>query len=560
MGIVIVNYKQLNTCSITDSLEVIFHENNLLILKDKNTIRKVSLYNNKDSLCLVYGSVYSVEKLNKNENVAKIINDKFYKYQSSLFTKLDGRFLIFIYDKKNNRIYAIRDSLGFQHVYYTSNELEDLCISTSLNKIREVLKNSQFTINNQALNIYLTYQYLPYPFTMYKDINQLPPKSILSINRRIRQVLSYQVNRVNNDAEYANPADSIKEILIKSFKKQITGRENIGCFLSGGMDTSTNISLLCNKLQIAPKVFTASFQEKNYDETKYANIIARQYNLKHYIIKVTKEMTLELKKIVRLYENPIGDRAILPQYFVCKAAQSVGIESMVSGEGGDEFLGYPRNLEEACLGIEYVMKIVENSSLAKYYTQLTSVFSENERKTLLGINNNNLRSEEYLSRLYDSFGSVSSFEKIYYGQWNTWLIDNVLIKDNQLFEYYKMQYITPYMDIDLMTYLEGLSINNKIKGLKNKLYLKRAMNKFLPAAILRRKKHKFQVPISEWLKKDMYSFVREVLCSKKGFVNNKLDNKYVLKLLEDHRNNLQDNNRKIWALLFLDLWYNEHTL
>lgn len=550
-----IGYK--NNFFFKNNFGEIFHDVNFSVIQKKDNNKKISMFNSINYFCLVYGDIYN-PIMNKHNNTAEMIFTLFVNNKTNIFSKLDGRYLIVLYDKLQKKIYAVRDPIGFQHVFYFNKN--SFFLSTSQQDLLNFLGKHEVEIDKKALDLYLTFQYLPFPYTMFTNVLQLPPSSILIKQKLKTTILKYEYSNDDNNLfnVETNYSGRIKEILTQSFKKQINNNKNIGGFLSGGMDTSSNIALLSEYLNIKPTVFTASFDEKEYDETKYAKKITSKFNLKHHFIKISKDMIFDLYKIVKLYDNPIGDRAILPEYFICKHASSLGINKMVSGEGGDEILGYPRNLKESPSILNIIKNTSDNFELAKLYIDLTAVFSRQERSHLLGYLENQLISEKLLSGLYDTFNTINPFERILYGQWNTWLIDNVLIKDNQIFQKYNMSYITPYIDNDLMTLLKKIPLRNKTIGLKDKYYLKTMMKGMLPKSILKRKKHKFHVPINEWFKGGIYTLLYETLTAKNSYVNNHMDNKIILKLLIDHKKNVVDNNRKLWILLFFELWQNNY--
>ncbi len=153
---------------------------------------------------------------------------------------------------------------------------------------------------------------------------------------------------------------------------------------------------------------------------------------------------------------------------------------------------------------------------------------------------------------------MSSFEKIYYAHWQTWLIDNVLIKDCQLFNNSSSSLMTPYMDIPLMAYFASLELDVKLKKLNNKSYIKERFFHFLPSAILNKQKQKFHVPLAEWMRTSVnYSQLRSDLLSQNSVITAFLDRNIVSNILDKHYNNIEDNNRLLWALLFLEYWYRD---
>jgi asparagine synthase (glutamine-hydrolysing) len=316
------------------------------------------------------------------------------------------------------------------------------------------------------------------------------------------------------------------------------------------MDTRTNVALLAEELSIKPTVFTAGFTEVEYDETPYAKIMAEHYGLEHIVVTMTQDMVKNVDEISALYDNPMADRAVLPEFLICNIAKSRGLKYMVTGEGGDEIMGLPRNMSE---DKPFDLPAdTSNTQLAQYYHGLsTLIFPEMRLELMQGV----AMQESYLARMYDSFGPLSAFDKVYFGQWQTWLIDNVQMKDMQVMEQAKLQFVSPYMNKELMQFMAQLPLNDKLAGLRDKAFVRAAMGNVLPEKILNKPKHKFYVPMKEWFQGDTYGFVHDTLTTSDGFCAQQLDMPTIKRLLEEHKSGQADHNRPLWAMLFLNFWY-----
>jgi len=523
------------------SSRILYSKNDLYLIADE--VDKYFFHDEPNGWCLVLGSIVPTK------NPAQIIFRRFFSKIKDFIEGFDGIFLVVIFDKKTGEIHIINDVLGLMHAYYTLG-IDGFCLSDSLTNILQFVGNTEIDLS--SLNLYLTFQYLPNPYTMFKNIYQVPLSSMITYSKGVLKQNSYKELSKRKKFHFESDPKIIRDLLVRSLEKQISGnKKNIGAFLSGGMDTSSAIAVLTSEFGIKPIAFTAGFEDKNYDETYYAKIVAKYFGLKHEIIQVDEEDVYSLPEIASLYENPIADRAVLAEYVVCKKINSSGIKFMISGEGGDEVLGFPRNLPN---NIMFSNKLInDNNALAKYYDSLTSLFPENMRKQILL--SKNFKKENYLGRLYKEFGSKSPFEKILLGQWKTWLIDNVLMKDTRLFKYFGFQFVSPYIDKDLIKYISCLPIKSKMYGLRNKNYLKSVMKNSLPIETIQRKKHRFHLPMEIWFQGNMYDFIYENLISKGSFTTRYFDKRIVQKIISDHKIGKNDFNRPIWSLLFLEFWY-----
>ncbi len=532
---------------------VLYSDSNLLISLEPSEQKKVHFYQTDGKICIIFGGI-SIGAYNgtSSDNLASVYLEKYVGKPEEFLLISNGNFLVIEYDRHTRSLTALRDLIGLKHAYYSVTS-EGICLSSSIIPVLKFRGKGNNDISAESLDLYLTFQYLPQPYTLFENIFQLP------LNKR----LSYKDNEIkfiNNKYSYIEMLNrhkkeyttDLQDILSESFKRQIGDtKTKIGAFLSGGMDTSSNIAILASDLGIRPTVFTAAFKEIDYDETPYARIMAEKYQLEHNILTITSDAMKELPTISALFDNPIADRAIIPEYIICQKAKEMGITHMVTGEGGDEVLGYPRNLPE---DIHFEKRLFKNEALAEFYYSLSGLIQKDLRRKLL-IKFNNSNYHDYLCELYQEMDSFHPFEKIYYGQWQTWMIDNVLIKDTQLFQNLSLQFISPYMDLDLMKHCMSLTVVQKMEFLRNKNYLKNGLKKILPHEIIHKSKHKFHVPISEWLRYELYEQAHDTLLDTGGAIDKFIDKKIIIRMLEDHKRGKIDYNRPLWGLLFLENWY-----
>ena len=523
------------------------------IQHEENERNQIYIYKSQEKVCIIFGKIFTSEyRKGSMYNPARTYLNKYVNLTEEFLLIAGGKFLLMEYDLTTHTLLIVRDILGLQHAYY-SDTSEGFFLSTSILSVLKFRKEEKNSINPVALNLYFMFQYLPQPYTMFNDIHQVPLQKILIYKNGqiIHKNSKYKYVDMLSRHTYGGSKDLIS-ILAQSFKRQLnfTSKNNIGAMLSGGMDTSANVAILATELGLKPTVFTASFKEQEYDETLYAKIMAEKYNLKHKILIIKSNIVEDLPKITSFFDNPIADRAILPEYLICKLAKDLGIDVMISGEGGDEVLGYPRNLPER---MQFKKEHFDNENLSEFYYSISALLPKDYVNDLV-LNYNNT-ANDYLPNLYRNLKGLHPFEKIYYGQWQTWLIDNVLMKDTQLFDNFSMKFVSPYIDIPLMKHCLKLTANQKRVLLRNKSYLKNTLLKLLPDSIINKPKHKFGVPIAEWLRTELYEQVHDTLLSNDSITNSYFNKKLIKKMLENHKSGKIDYNRPLWALLFFENWY-----
>lgn len=534
----------------------VFSNNYILLEKDPN--ETFMSYDGGRYKTFVFGHIFFRKGGDVNHICDKIAAE-FHKNKYGFLEEFDGNYLVIIYDQVAKTLIFTRDVLGLYHAYYSLLD-GDLIISNSLTTIASLVsKKTSLQINPQSIDLYLTFQYLPSPHTMFNNIYQIPLRKIIKIESNKISMDNYKIKNRFSNANFNGQdtkiiAGEIKEMLIDSLRNQLPGSESkIAAFLSGGMDTSTNVALLVKELGIKPEVYTASFSEKEYDETYFANLISESFKLKHHVVRVgERDLVDNFDKITSLFDNPIADRAVFAEYIICKNISKNQFSALISGEGGDEVLGYPRNLAEQ--DIPKLNKLKSDRDIADRYYSLTSLVPEDVRRRLLKTNLLH-KKQNYLLEIYKQMDNKQPFEKILFGQWSTWMIDNVLMKDLQILNDKSIKFVSPYMNRDLIDYVTSLTSKEKEFGLSEKRYLKMAMRNYLPPEILSRKKHRFHLPVNEWLRHDFYDFAYQNLLAHNSLILRYLNKSVVKKILLDHKSDKIDFNRPIWGMLFLESWY-----
>ena len=149
------------------------------------------------------------------------------------------------------------------------------------------------------------------------------------------------------------------------------------------------------------------------------------------------------------------------------------------------------------------------------------------------------------------------FERLYFGQWRTWLRDGVYMKDSRLLRHLDLAPVLPFIDTRLMQYLADLPLEAKLAGLDDKQFLRTLLEGHLPQAIFERDKHKFYLPFPQWSRNEVKGFLRDNLLTADGFVVEQFGRDLVQRLLADNEIGVANHSRVLWAFLFLEFWYQE---
>lgn len=506
---------------------------------------------------------------------------------------LRGMFAFAIWDEKKKKLFLARDRLGKKPLYYFLDRMSLIFAS----EIKGILEDPQVKrkINYKAIHYYLTYNYVPSPFTAFNNIFKLPPA----------HYLVWQDGRIDikgywklNYAPKLNLSEKkcCGEILARleeAVKIRMLSDVPLGVFLSGGTDSSAIVALMTKVTKSPVKTFSIGFEDSAYNELPLARKVAELYKTDHHEFLV-KPQTIEiLPKLVWHYGEPFADSSALPVFYVSKLA-SGSVKVALNGDGGDEnFGGYRRYHFEQLINsynqlpslvrknINKIIKIIPytNSAKLNLFLEKSKVLLETapgsppERHLwLLYWFNYNLEKKLYsddfrekvgnanpldiMRESYKNFGGFSeTLDNMLSVEVNTYLPDDLLVKMDVACMAHSLEARSPLLDQEFMEFTARLPADLKIKKGKRKYIFKKAMEPLLPKEIIYRRKKGFTPPIDNWFRKEMKNFAYEILFDSKTINRGYFRKEGIENLLKEHCQAKMNHGEVIWALIFLELWH-----
>jgi asparagine synthase (glutamine-hydrolysing) len=527
--------------------------NVLVCLREGAGTTEHDVYDGPDGLCIVVGYVagrVSAAEVHRRYRAAGL----------AAVAALNGQFIVLVHNRISNETAVVRDRVGFGHAYYWVRG-DSFGISTNLPwLVRDDAEHGGPTPQPSARGValYLTYQYVPSPDSVVHGVYQLSAGAALRVGPDSHVEVSRLVwfPTVRPDIEPRSiraHGDRIIELITEAAADRLDGDAEVGVMMSGGMDTSTNAVVLVERLGLRPTAFTATFQDERYDESAFASHVATHLGVEHVTVPIQPEMITALPEVARAFETPNADQAAFAEHFLAVAAREHGCRFVVTGEGGDEVLGLPQSNTED----DDFTGLPDNpTNLAKLYLGRTELANTAQRKMLfpiLGVPEE--VATEPLVQIYHEYAPGAPVEIILYGQWRTWMVDGVYLKDSRVFRRSDVRAVVPMMSQALMEYVAALPTAVKLAGLADKLFLRSAVGTRLPAETLSREKHKFWLPVAHWFRNGARDFLRDHLDSS-SFIVGILGKDPISRLLSAHDTG-SDHSRLLWALLFLELWWAE---
>ncbi|MEG0306585.1 MAG: asparagine synthase (glutamine-hydrolyzing) [Clostridium sp.] len=559
----------------------------LSILDLENGIQPYS-FNNELEIVFngeIYNYIYLRDELIKEgynfttNSEVEVIATLYTHLGDKFVEKLRGMFSFIIWDKKKNTILGARDPFGIKPFYYIENE-SGLYVASELKSFHANPNSSCTEIDNGALHDYLTFQFVPEPKTLLKDVKVLKPghtiKKVLGEKHEINCYYTIKFNPTPGSKD--EKMEEIRNVMEDSVRLHMQSEVPIASFLSGGID-STVVTALAKKHMPDLKTFTIGFDRNGYSEIDLARETADKLGLENINTMIShEEFANELPKIIWHMDEPVADPAAIPLYFIAKeAAKHVTV--ILSGEGADEvFGGYtiyhepnslkmfdyvPGFLKKALKsGASFVPQGTKGKSfiergctpMRERYVGNANIFTDLEKPNVLNKFESKYTVKSAMNDIYDRASNYDPITQMQFVDFNTWLTGDILVKADRMTMAHSLELRVPFLDKEVFRVASKLTPDEKINGHVTKYLLREAFKSELPfLTAMDRKKLGYPVPIRLWLKDELYDWAMNII--KDSNADEYINKQAAIKMLEDHRTGPFDLSRKIWTILIFLIWY-----
>ena len=527
----------------------------------------------------------------RSHSDTEVILHLYEEYGASCVHQLRGMFAFAIWDSNRQRLFLARDRLGQKPLVYA-------VVNGSLifaSEIKSILQDPSVNreVDPEAIHHYLTYQYVPSPWTAFKGIEKLPPAHILICEQgeiRIERYwdLNYAHKVEMSEEEYGK---RIIELLREATRIRLMSDVPLGVLLSGGIDSSSVVAMMSQLSNEPVKTFSIGFEEQSFDELKYARLVAERFGTKHHEFIVKPEAIKVLPELIWHYNEPFADSSAMPTYYVAKVTRQ-HVTVALNGDGGDEsFGGYERYLaaklanyyqkvpalvREGVIGplINKLPESTERKDLFRRLKRFTAAMSHSpERRYIRWVTpfdndtKERLYSSEFRERLdgidstdllldvYARADGANFLDKTFYVDIMTYLPNALLVKMDIASMAHSLETRSPYLDHHLMEFAASIPSGLKLRGLTTKHILKRALARILPPETLHREKMGFGVPVGHWFRHELKEMAYQILLDRRSAERGYFDMGFVKNLLDEHLSGRVDHGYRIWALLNLEFWH-----
>jgi asparagine synthase (glutamine-hydrolysing) len=567
------------------------------------------IFNEDGSVVVVFnGEIYNYRELFKDlsnlghrfktHSDTETLVHLYEEYGIGMLEKLRGMFAFAIFDRNKKRLYVVRDRFGIKPVYYYQHNGKFYFSS----EIKPLIKAGySVEVNRNALHLYFRTRFAHSDETIFKRIFRLAEGSYICWHKGNTTFHRYYPtpdhNSVAQDLDYEALFEGLFSDAVSS---HMIADVPVGAYLSGGVDSSTIVSEMVRLTGHPVRTFCVDFKE-GYSEAKIAEDTAKSLCCEHHTILCGINELLELPKVIRTLEEPVGDGIVVAQYFLSQATQKSGIKTVLTGDGADETLGgyqflsaiinaarlgrwlpefivssigvavanrLPLGLIDFLAGLPFdvasearsrlvsMLKIISKGDLRELYDLLISLYLPKECKEL------------YTIKFYSE---ISSFPAEYFAgepigrtltdkvlsmQYRKWLPANINLKQDKLCMAHSVENRVPFLDHKFVEKITTFPRKFKIHGRHNKILLRNLAKKRLGNSIAFNKKVPFHLPLELYLRnKKLWDMVEDNLNENRVARRGIIHPTYVKYIKELARSGNYLIAKKMFALVIIELWH-----
>lgn len=532
---------------------------------------------------IVYnGEVYNYKNISKKINRkwktssdTEVILEAFVEFGIDFIKELNGMFVIIIYDHVKNQIILARDRIGIKPLYYHLDS-NGFTFASELKSIQRIHK---LKINKEKISSYLHLGYFPKDDTFYQNTYKFPAGSYGIYSNNKLDIKSYwnienhYYENINSNLESSKY--QLDLLLNESVKKRLISDVPLGCFLSGGIDSSLITAIAQNNSYNTINTFSIGLKESKYNESIHAREVAKLLNSNHKEFILSENDALEIiDKIMLNFDQPFLDSSAIPTYMVSQEAKK-HVSVCLSGDGGDElFMGYGsynwiKRLNNPltwalrkplAFGLTQfgnfkqkrgakVLNTSSNGLMSHVFSQEQYLYSKKEVSKILNFKHdfkefNFQKTKRHLSPIENqSLFDIKNYLK-----------DDLLVKVDMTSMLNSLEVRVPMLDHNVVEY--AINLDEKLKFNKygiQKFILKELLYEYLPRELFDRPKWGFAIPLEKWLKTDLKylveKYVNKEILNEIGIYNS--DN--ILNIKNNFYNNKEPYNwNKLWSIIILN--------
>jgi asparagine synthase (glutamine-hydrolysing) len=568
------------------------------------------LFNEDGSVAVVFnGEIYNyLELVQELEGLGHLFHTRsdtevivhaWEQWGQDCVNRFRGMFAFALWDARTKTFFLGRDRLGVKPLYYGFAQDGTVVFGSEI-KALLVYPGVSKELDVSAIDDYFSYGYVPDPKSIYQSISKLSPAHTLvwKVGQSKPQITQYWDVRFEPTYKGSDQdaQEELRARLDEAIKIRLMSEVPLGAFLSGGVDSSAVVAMMSKHVSGAVKTCSVAFDTIEFDESKYAEIVAKQYKTDHSVETVTSDDYGLIDTLVNCYDEPFADSSAIPTFRVCEAARR-RVTVALSGDGGDEtFAGYRRyrfHLAEERLRSSLPLSIRRPifGSLGAIYPKLDFAPRFLRAKaTLQGLSLDPvaayarsisfIRKEDRLMLYTPEFQSkISGYQSldvmrnhakqantndplslVQYLDYKMYLPGDINTKVDRTSMAHSLEVREPLMDHQLVDWTATLPSSMKLRNGEGKYFFKKSLEPLLSDDILYRKKMGFAVPLAKWFRGPLKEQIRASLTSEAFVESRIIDSSVALRILDEHLSNKRDRSTILWTLLMFSKFMEKNSL
>lgn len=504
--------------------------------------------------------------------------------------RLNGMFGFAIWDGRKNRLFVARDRIGIKPLYYYCDD-EQFVFGSELKSIVQV-DTVPREIEPRALDTFLTFEYIPSPYSIFKHVFKLPPGHWLLYENgdvKIRQYWQLEYHR--SQASQPHIEETLQELLQDAVDIRLMSDVPLGAFLSGGLDSSSIVAMMCRASSDRVKSFSIGFDDSTYNELPFARTIANHFGTEHFEEIITPDVSSLTEKILWMLDEPFGDFSVFPTYLVSQMARK-NVTVVLSGDGGDELLaGYDTYIAQQVArryaklpaflrngAIEPIVNALPPTDKKKGFINKSRRFVEGARLPaelqhvrwmifLQQAEKELLYSSDFRQSLlgYDAHGFIREYfqhvttgeplDEQEYVDIKTYLVDDILVKVDRMSMANSLEARVPFLDHRFVEFAATIPSHLRLHKKRTKHILKESLRDVLPMQIIERGKEGFSIPIKNWVKQELKPMMLDALSERNVKDKGYFDPVFVNRLVQEHLSGRENHSHRLWALMVFHMWH-----
>ncbi|MBI2816612.1 MAG: asparagine synthase (glutamine-hydrolyzing) [Acidobacteria bacterium] len=553
---------------------------------------KQPISNEDGSIWIVFnGEIYNFQELRSdlqrnghffatNTDTETIVH-LYEEYGRDCVQHLRGMFAFAIWDERKNTLFLARDRIGIKPLYY--GEIGGRLLFAS--EVKAILQVPGFEpeLNWQSVSHLFTFLNTPSAESIVSGIHKLEPgHTLLATPGKSLSVEKYWDLKFRPDLKRTEQEtiEQLRSILRESVRMHLVSDVPVGAFLSGGIDSSSVVAMMAGETAERISTFSVGFSEADFNELRYARMVAKQLGTKHHEVVLEPDATSIIEDLAWYLDEPFGDSSAIPTYMVSKlAAQHLKV--VLSGDGGDElFAGYdkyeverrqrrfdvlPSPLKSVLHAIATTLPEGMRGRNLLRHVSLAGAQRFLNASTLFGIEEKQKLFEEEPFRLmrgYDPWElNVQTLSRDH-GHWlsalqyqdiKSYLPLDILTKVDRMSMAHSLETRVPLLDHKVVEFAATIPPDMKLRDGTRKYIFKQAMRGIIPDAIIDRPKRGFAIPLGRWFRGKLQDFIGDLLLSRATRERGIFRPAYLETLLKRH-NNGRELDLHLWTLISFELW------